>query len=392
MTDMLSPANAPFAVTVRPAESRTFSTADTWFQDCSSPDADDGTDIQAGWLNGVVAAMRALVRGNGNLLDGTTKVVPEVGTDDNLLLKAVQQLFQRAQPAYGVDTGAKNALVVSLTPALLEYKAGAVYRVKILHANDGATTININGLGVRDVKTADGSALATGHLIAGGIAEFIDDGTKVQLVASHTDQTGGGGSGYRTPYATAGGSATVITATYSPTTATPVAGDLFLLKLVADIAGATTFNHDSHGAKDLVDPGGNALTLQYAMSGDVLLIMYDGVKMRVISKTSAAAPGVPLMTPGAIGSLAFAKYTIDPSIYPNGTSQSAATATYIALGYGPGIGYVYGAYISGDSQGWINNSNSFSGVWRCLSIRYLDYVTTGGPLGIGMLALCQRVA
>ena len=385
MSDILGPANAPFSVTDRPADSRTFSTADTFFKDCTSPDADDGTDIQAGWLNGIAAALRSLARANGLLADATTKVVPEVGTDDDLLTKAVQQLFQRAQVTYAVDTGTKNNLVVSLSPAVREYKAGVKVRVKVLVANDGACVININGLGNRNIKHPDGTALSTGDLVVGGIAELNDDGTQFQLLASHTDRTGGGGTGYRTPYAVATGTDVAIVATYTPTTASPVAGDLFLVKLIADIAGATTFNHDAHGAYDLVDPNGAPLTLKYAMSGDVLLLMYDGAKMRVLSKTSALAAGPSLMTPGAIGSLGMVRNTLDPSC-----AIALPESLWIASGYGPAKNLVYGAYVGDVYGGWAHSGSSFTGIWRVLS--QLNNESDGGVSGLFRLSLAQRIA
>jgi len=189
MADILGPADAPNSVTVRPTETRTFATLDTFFQDCTSPKAEDGTNIQAGWLNGLIPTWCAVWRMNGTLTDGTTKVVPEVGTDDNGLVAAIQQLVQRGQLTYAVDTGTKNNLVVALGPALKEYKAGVVIRVKAKFANDAATVINVNGLGSRNIVRTSLSNLAANDITANGIVVLVDDGTQFQLVS------GGGGSG-----------------------------------------------------------------------------------------------------------------------------------------------------------------------------------------------------
>ena len=185
MTDILGPANAPFAVTTRPAESRTFMTDDSWFKDCSSSEAEDGTDVQASWLNGVVASLRSVARANGALFD-SSPVVPDAGTDDALLLKAIQQLIQRGQQLYGVDAGSANAMIVSLTPALREYKAGVAIRVKAAVANTGATQININGLGARNIVHPDGSALAANDVAANEIIELVYDGTIFQKIGVQT--------------------------------------------------------------------------------------------------------------------------------------------------------------------------------------------------------------
>jgi hypothetical protein len=183
MSDILGPANAPNAVQLRPTEYRTFSsTLDSWFKDCSSDTADDGTDIQAAWLNGIAAALRSVARGNGvTIADPTVKIVPEDGTDDNILIKSIQQLIQRGLPNYADDAGTANSIVVTLAPALIEYKKGLRVAVKIAVDNTGASVININGLGNKPILMS-GLALAAGVMRAGNICLFSFDGTSFQLI------------------------------------------------------------------------------------------------------------------------------------------------------------------------------------------------------------------
>lgn len=306
MSDFLGPADAPNSVTVRPTEARTFGNADSWFKDCTSPVLEDGTDIQANWLNGIIAALRSIWRVNGKLADNVTDVNPEVGTDDGGLAKALLHLIQRAQQSYAVDTGVANAIAVSFTPAPPELKAGMHFRVKVKVANTGATTVEVNGGPAIALKHPNGAAMAAGDLLANGIAVIVYDGTVFQLIASHTDQTGGGGGGgttFRVPIANAGGTATAITATYTPTTASPVAGDLFSVKLTSDIAGATTFEPDGHGPFALKNSQGGALVAGDALNGDLILMEYDGTNFRIISRTSKAVS--PYVFTPAIGSYAF---------------------------------------------------------------------------------------
>ncbi len=168
MSDILGPADAPHAVTVRPAEDRTFSTLDSWFKDCSGPNNEDGTEIHASWLNGVLAACRSLWRSNGKLADNTTPVVSETGTDDNGLTKAVQHLIQRGQTIFAVDTGTKNNLVVSLAPALREYKSGVTLHIKAKFTNDGNVVVNVNGLGNIPVLRPSGAQLSPNDIPANG--------------------------------------------------------------------------------------------------------------------------------------------------------------------------------------------------------------------------------
>lgn len=78
--DLLGPANAANAVTVRPADARVFGTSDTFFQDCSSPSAKDGTRIMAAFLNGLLQQTRRAIRGMG---------ITENNTSDDMLLNAI---------------------------------------------------------------------------------------------------------------------------------------------------------------------------------------------------------------------------------------------------------------------------------------------------------------
>jgi hypothetical protein len=65
MPDILGPANAANAVTVDPGESRIFGGTDSWFKDCTSPAAVDGTALQAAWLNGILRQLRTAIRDAG---------------------------------------------------------------------------------------------------------------------------------------------------------------------------------------------------------------------------------------------------------------------------------------------------------------------------------------
>lgn len=180
MSDILGPANAANAVTVRPADTRSFLSQDTWFKDCTSALTDDGTDVEAGWLNGVVASLRVLWRGNGNRVDGVTPIVPELGTDDNGVLKSVQHMVQRGQVRFGVATGT-NDIAVSLTPALIEYVTGLEIIIKPANKPTGAMTVNVSGLGAKALLRRNGTPMQANDLFAGASYAIIYDGTAFRL-------------------------------------------------------------------------------------------------------------------------------------------------------------------------------------------------------------------
>ena len=69
---------------------------------------------------------------------------------------------------FAVDTGIVNALVATPAPAWTSYGNGAVLLVQPAVTNTGATTINVSGLGAKNIVNPDGSALAGEQLLAGG--------------------------------------------------------------------------------------------------------------------------------------------------------------------------------------------------------------------------------
>lgn len=188
MTDLMGPTISAGGVTSRPGETRVFQTVDTFFKDCSSPDVEDGTEDQAAWRNQVLAALRALIRGNGQTAVGAVDIVTENNADDAVILKGVQHLIQRGQMLAADDTGTADTIVVALSPAPPEVKKGMQILVKMLADNTGgACTLNLNGI-VKNVKSVAGSNPAKGMLVAGQEVKFAYDGTNWQIISVYSEK------------------------------------------------------------------------------------------------------------------------------------------------------------------------------------------------------------
>ena len=81
---------------------------------------------------------------------------------------------------YAVDTGAADAYAIAVTPSITSYVAGRQFRFKATNTNTGASTLNVNSVGAKSIKQADGStALSAGDITAGQIVtvnyEGVDD-------------------------------------------------------------------------------------------------------------------------------------------------------------------------------------------------------------------------
>jgi hypothetical protein len=83
---------------------------------------------------------------------------------------------------YAVDTGAANALVIAPATAPAAYVDGLEFLVDPAHANTGATTINVSGLGVVAIVHVDGTALLAGEVQAGQLVKLAYLGTHFQYL------------------------------------------------------------------------------------------------------------------------------------------------------------------------------------------------------------------
>lgn len=89
---------------------------------------------------------------------------------------------------YIIGGGTANAQTVTLAPVPASYYTGMVVVYLPLAANTGATTLNVNGLGTKNIF-AYGAALLGGELQTNVPAELIYDGTQFQFL-NPNDSTG----------------------------------------------------------------------------------------------------------------------------------------------------------------------------------------------------------
>jgi hypothetical protein len=113
-------------------------------------------------------------------------------TPDNADLRQLGKAVQSGQLNYEADTGTGNAYACNLSPNPGAYFAGLYVVLKIANTNTGASVLNLNSLGNKNIVRADGTALVGDDLVAGRLACLTYDGTNFVLVWS---QRVGGGAG-----------------------------------------------------------------------------------------------------------------------------------------------------------------------------------------------------
>ena len=86
-------------------------------------------------------------------------------------------------PYYSATTGT-DTYVATPNPALATYEEGVDIILKFGTSNTGATTLNVSGLGAKDLTKADGSAFSSGELTSGQIQHFVYNGTEFRLMGT----------------------------------------------------------------------------------------------------------------------------------------------------------------------------------------------------------------
>ena len=86
----------------------------------------------------------------------------------------------------GVDTGIVNAYVLNFTANFSSYVDGSVVYWIPSNTNTGASTININGLGVINIVAPSGGVLSVGQLVANTPAVILIKGGQAILIQSGT--------------------------------------------------------------------------------------------------------------------------------------------------------------------------------------------------------------
>jgi hypothetical protein len=122
--------------------------------------------------------------------EGTTALAWTAGDiAANLCTAGTMQAFtqfvqsQLQSTNYAADSGVANAYVVTLSPPVTAITAGMPIRVKIGNTNTGASTLNF-GAGALSIINPDGTALGASSIVAGGIYEFVPDGSGHVILTS----------------------------------------------------------------------------------------------------------------------------------------------------------------------------------------------------------------
>lgn len=137
----------------------------------------------------------------------------------NEVAEEVAALWLRA-PERLTSVAGTNTITATSSPAYTALAAGNTFILRPAATNSGATTLNINSLGAKTVRTSAGAALSGGELVSGTDYLCWYDGTDVRILSqvSTSSITAITRSifGHTAANTTAGGTATAVTWTKYP--------------------------------------------------------------------------------------------------------------------------------------------------------------------------------
>lgn len=114
------------------------------------------------WFHQMGEEIRAVLTAAG--------ITPSTADTAQLLL-AIEKLIEARSGNYALDTGAANAYVIALSPAITAYTGNFSGSFKAVNANNGACTLNAGG-GVIPLVNDVGGALVLGDILAGDVMSY----------------------------------------------------------------------------------------------------------------------------------------------------------------------------------------------------------------------------
>jgi hypothetical protein len=219
-----------------------------------------------------------------DLLSGMIAIFEYDGTNLQLLNPASwasQSQIQNGTLVYAADSGSANSYAANISPAISGYITGMEFRIKISNTNTGASTLNLNSLGTKNIKLTNGSAINPNDIISGMIAYFAYDGTNMQLLnpaswaSQYQVQSGG------IIYAASISSANTYTASLSPAPISYTTGMSVRINFTNTNTGVATLNLNSLGAKSIKRDDGSSLVAGDIPASTILDLIYDGTNFRL---------------------------------------------------------------------------------------------------------------
>lgn len=89
---------------------------------------------------------------------------------------------------YAADGGSANTYAITLSGLTTTYLAGTRFQFLASNANTGASTLNVNAQGAKNIFL-NGAALTANTIAAGAVVDVVYDGTQFQMISNSANVT-----------------------------------------------------------------------------------------------------------------------------------------------------------------------------------------------------------
>lgn len=203
----------------------------------------------------------------------------------------LSKFIQEMRISYAIDTGVANAYLIALQSTLTSYIQGQSFSFKAVNANTGASTINIDGIGLQTIKRRDGTDLQEGDIPAGSTNTIKYDGTNFQIVS-----VGDGiiisniqNSAFNAAFDSGVANAYIIALTPAPSAYAAL--QIFSFTTPNANTGASTLNVNGLGIKTITRRDGSALQVGDIPAGSFNIVGYDGVEFQLLDSSGVDGNG-----------------------------------------------------------------------------------------------------
>lgn len=188
---------------------------------------------------------------------------------------------------YVVDTGTKNAYAIAPTPAVTKYVAGMVFTFKAINANSGASTLNVNSLGVKNLTAGKTTSLRGEYIRTNYIISAVYTGTEMEIL-SVSGQVPVSQDGAEI-YGVSSTGNTAWTVALVPTVSKYTAGMVVNFK-PGTVGGHPTLNINGLGAKNVIkykNGASSAIELGDIIANQIVTVVYDNTSWQVVNNLSS---------------------------------------------------------------------------------------------------------
>lgn len=351
------------------------------------------TALQQGFQNGILlpedlnTVLRQSSFAAAMIAQFTADYGPSAVNDDGNLenfeanfVAALHELFIGIPDV--TDVGAANTIVINPEPVATAYAVPMTYFIKVFAPNaligqNGATTINVNGLGPKPLKYPSGLQLNAGDLATGGKILVSYDGVQFQMLSAPAGNSPVpsqiihyGRDISTTPNVVVASTDQTVTSYGQPT--------WFGIYIANTNTQAATLNINAIGTVAITRGAGTPISSGDLVAGTVAYLCYDGVEAQLLNPqtwggVSGGATSVNISTPikpfwlsvnsGAIAAPPGSPSTGDTYLIPTGAT-GAWTANVGKIAQWTGSAWVYATYPEGsvvavaDQNRFYNNNGS----------------------------------